>query len=506
MSAAEKLFPRPSLNEDTEDLLLIKYPQGEVIERTFLVGNNGDPTRPKFQIELDPPYTWIDSLTWKNGEGLVSLITHLDGADNAFQIIKELRAELRSRRDAITNLTANDPIAPIPKPALKLSFGYDTLTPQPLGTVVAGILHAGSVTLIYGPPKSGKSFLVTDLALSIAAAERAWMGHEIVRPGPVLVVACEGHAGYWKRVVAAAQDRGWTEETFPQGFILATGRPTLIRAAERGLTFAPDPSSILQALATAKQKGLKPVAIFIDTVFRSVGAGNVNASPDMNAYLDAVGTLTDQGYAVGLVHHEIKSGGTPAGSVSLIGGSDDIIHVWRESDTSEQRFWQVEMAKDDAETPPRAFTLAGIPIGLDPDGRPASSCVIRDAGAAPDAGKKKRGRPPGQSAEATLADLIYRELVNLLADSREPLQELSPKFPYGAIARSRLDVAINQAGILATAGSGEDPKKVERANEKKVSKILNTLKNQQKVNMDRKSIGLPVATPRDVAENPEPIS
>ena len=69
---------------------------------------------------------------------------------------------------------------PRPKPALTLRYGFDTTTAQPLGTVVEGILHAGSVSLIYGPPKSGKSFLVTDLALSIAAEELDWMGHDIV--------------------------------------------------------------------------------------------------------------------------------------------------------------------------------------------------------------------------------------------------------------------------------------------------------------------------------------
>src|SRR5262249_4527723 len=130
------------------------------------------------------------------------------------------------------------------------------------------------------------------------------------------------------------------------------------------------------------------------TVFRSFGAGNVNLSPDMNVYLAAIATLTDEGYAVALVHHEIKAGGTPAGSVSLIGGADNIIHVWRKDDDGAVRYWQVEMAKDDAETEPRAFALEVVPIGNDPDGRPASSCVIRDEGAAPDAKNKKRGRPP----------------------------------------------------------------------------------------------------------------
>ena len=156
---------------------------------------------------------------------------------------------------------------------LHLQFGFDAAIPRPMGTVVEGLLHAGSVTLIYGPPKSGKSFIATDVALSIAAEDDEWMGHKIVRPGPVLYVACEGHAGFWKRLLAAAKSRGWSKETFPKNFILATGRPMLIRANANGATYAPDPSAITQALIEAKEQGLTPVTIIIDTVFRSFGAG-----------------------------------------------------------------------------------------------------------------------------------------------------------------------------------------------------------------------------------------
>ncbi len=302
---------------------------------------------------------------------------------------------------------------------LALHFGFEATFAQSTGTIVEGLLHAGSVTLIYGPPKSGKSFLVTDLSLVIAAELDCWMGQKIIRPGSVLYVACEGHAGFWKRLAAAAQTRGWDEKTFPSNFILATGRPMLIKVDAHGMHYAPDLSSILTALADAKAKNLNPVAIVIDTVFRSFGAGNVNASQDMNVYLAAVAVLTDWGYAVALVHHEIKAGGTPAGSVSLIGGTDNIAHVWRENDTGERQFWQVEMAKDDAETEPRAFSLKVVPIGLDPDGRAASSCVVINGGPAPEQAQRKRGRPAGNGAEGVLADLIYRELCNLLADPRE---------------------------------------------------------------------------------------
>ena len=291
------------------------------------------------------------------------------------------------------------------KPVLHLRYGFNATAAQPIGTIVEGWLHAGSVTLIYGPPKSGKSFLVTDLALSDPRETGdEWMGHAIIRPGPSALCRLRGS----RRVLEAARPqppktRGWDRDSFPAGLHPGNRTPYADprRCARHDLCAGPvlDP----RRLADAKQRGLDPVGIVIDTVFRSFGAGNVNASPDMNVYLACIAVLTDQGYAVALVHHEIKAGGTPAGSVSLIGGADTIVHVWRETETGERRFWQVEMAKDDAETEPRAFTLDVMPIGLDPDGRHASSCVIRDGGAAPDAtAKKKRGRPPSDNSEAAI--------------------------------------------------------------------------------------------------------
>ncbi len=277
---------------------------------------------------------------------------------------------------------------------LALAFGVAAMTPRSVGTVVRGLAHAGALTLIYGPPKSGKSFLATDLALSIAAAEPAWCGHEIRRPGAVLYAAAEGHAGFWKRLRAAARRRGWTDKDFPPGFILAHGRPVLIRTDDNGRTFGPDPTTIMEAMDAATAAGVPVVAVVVDTIFRTVGSGNVNASDHMNAYTAALDAIAATGVAVLAVHHEVKSGGSPAGSVTLTGAADDIVHVWRRDD---ERFWQVEAAKDDSETPARRFHLEVVEIGNDPEGFAATSCVVVDDGAtdgASDAPKRHDRRRP----------------------------------------------------------------------------------------------------------------
>lgn len=387
---------------------------------------------------------------------------------------------------------------------LTLFFGEEAERPHPLGTIAAGILYRGSLTLIYGPPKSGKSFLATDLALAIPGGASEWMGMPIRDNCPVLYVACEGHAGFWKRLKAA---RDVENVPTPAGFVLATGRPMLITADAEGRTFAPNPIDILAALERCKARGVKPGVIFVDTVFRSFGAGNVNSSQDMNIYLAALATLMDEGLAVCAVHHEIKSGGSPAGSVSLMGGADTLLHVWRGSETGDladeasgdapeaKRFWQIEMAKDDAETDPRAFRLKVVDVGLDADGYPASSCIVVDEGAAPDA-KPKRGRPRSdQSDGAVLSRAIYQLLTNILADENHAEKRvLQPEVGViRCVARKTLLGQIFSQGIMVQAYEDDDEKDKKRrweTNRKSLARALSRLKEQGKIAFNDTHVGV----------------
>lgn len=301
-------------------------------------------------------------------------------------------------------------LPPASQGGLRLRFGAQALEALAARTVVRGVLHEQSVTLIYGPPKSGKSFLATDLALAVTTGDRDWMGHQVTKPGPVLYVACEGEAGFWKRLKAMKKQRGWTDAQFPRGFILATGRPTLLRSDLDGRSFAPDPSAILQAIDEASAHGIRPVAVIIDTVFRSVGGGNVNSSEHMNAYIAALDGIASLGLAVAIIHHEAKAGGSPAGSVTLMGAADTILHVWRNKPGD--RFWQVEMAKDDAETEPKCFRLDVVSVGPDPEGHDASSCVVVPAEPSAPAAEQGQSRKPKLPEQARIALRCLAEVIN----------------------------------------------------------------------------------------------
>jgi len=347
-------------------------------------------------------YRILKTLKEKGGHSVDQIAAGFDAG------VAKYRGRLRSEIERVWDKLGPEPEKP--KPVLQLRYGWDTTTPQALGTIVRGILHAGSITLFYGPPKSGKSFLATDLFMAIADETRQfWMGQAIVRHGPVLYVTCEGHAGFWKRTTAAAIEYGWTADNFPKNFITATGRPRMIAFDDKVRAFVPRPDDIFDAVEAATAAGYPPIGICIDTVFRSFGGGNVSSSVDMNAYIDSLSRLADRKLAVIPVHHGSRVGGNPSGSIALEGAADTLVPVSRPKKDEDDRVWEVDQAKDDAPIAARKFQLRVVDLGTDPEGQLASSCVIDDLGATDpmrDKTPNSGGRPKNVSERSALLNLL----------------------------------------------------------------------------------------------------
>lgn len=297
-------------------------------------------------------------------------------------------------------------VSPKPNGSLTVSFGPDAAhAPPDQSTVVRGVFHKGSITLIYGLPKSGKSFLATNAAMAVADPEvDTWMGHRVQMHGPVLYVACEGHGGFWKRLQAAGH--------VPADFALATGRPTLIKSEDgRGYSWMPHPADIQAAIKQATAHyGRPPVLVIIDTVFRSFGGGNVNDSSHMNAYVAAAQEIADDGCAIGLVHHTTKNGTSPAGSVSLMGASDTLVLVEKHDDGTHAM--TVEEAKDDASGVSVGFRLEVVNGIIDGAGDEVSSCILVPL--TPDETPLQQKHGGGRRPNAQRIDQVMAILANLL--------------------------------------------------------------------------------------------
>jgi len=162
------------------------------------------------------------------------------------------------------------------EPRIKL-MPFDKIS---LGTnrryLVKGIIPYPGLTVIWGPPKSGKSFWTLDLAMHVA------LGHEYrgrrVQQGPVVYCCFEGQSGIAARLEAYRQ-RFLSEDADNVPFYLQPAPMDLIKEH-------PDLISAIRELETT------PVAVVLDTLNRSLN-GSENSDEDMSNYIKAADAIRD---------------------------------------------------------------------------------------------------------------------------------------------------------------------------------------------------------------------
>ena len=270
--------------------------------------------------------------------------------------------------------------------------------------IVKGLFGARDLSLLYGPPKEGKSFLALDLSLSIAAAavpqlvDPEWFGHR-VSPGGVVYVAAEGQRGMLKRVTAWRLHRK-VEVGQRVPFVLMTTRVDL--CSEDGDA----PALIEEIRALAEFMIVPPRFIVVDTLARAMAGGNENSPDDMGALIDHCGKIQEEtGAHVCLVHHVGKDEGRgPRGHNSLHGAIDTSIQVGKAEVGG--NVWTLKDQKEGEAGASHAFRLQPVTIGVDDDGDAITSCVVvpSETGIEP-AGTGKRTSPLPDQARIALRQL-----------------------------------------------------------------------------------------------------
>ena len=153
----------------------------------------------------------------------------------------------------------------------------------------------------------------------------------------------------------------------------------------------------------------KPAAIVLDTLNRSL-KGSESSDEDMGDYVKAADALREAfECAVIVVHHCGIDGTRPRGHTSLTGAVDAQLSVKRE--VGDVIVVTVDMMKDGAQGDTIASTLEVVDVGIDEDGEPITSCIIRSA-ETPDA--KTRRKVTGQNK------IALDQLTKALIDGGEP--------------------------------------------------------------------------------------
>ena len=262
--------------------------------------------------------------------------------------------------------------------------------------LVRGILGQGGLSVLYGAPGAGKSFLALDIGFAISTGQQ-WMGRD-TRQGPVIYAAGEGVSGLRVRGQAIAKAKGCDR---PEIFFLPHALST------------PDEGEKMAALLDQVEHicGVPPALLIIDTLNRFFGEGDdENSAKDMKRFVAAVTALIAKcpSLRVMIVHHSGKdSDRGMRGSSSLQGAADTVIQVRKDGD---QHRAFTEKQKDGQDNIPLPFALQQVELGEDEDGDPIVSCVIVS---------DQEGRPQPLTGWTATAVRVLRQLeASALAEGR----------------------------------------------------------------------------------------
>lgn len=227
--------------------------------------------------------------------------------------------------------------------------------------IVKHVVPADTVGMMFGGSGSFKSFIALDLALHIAHG-LPWMGRR-TKQGAVVIVAAEGGAGMWDRIVAWHKARGLHYEKAP---IYVVPVAVDLKSGARRVVDA------------VRAKGIEPVFIAIDT-FSQTYVGEENSANEVAEYFRAIGDgiRAVLRCAVMVIHHTGHAAtDRPRGSSVMLANLDWMLGVQRDE---KEMLATLSCAKqkDGERFADTTFSLISVRLGTDEDGDEVRSLVAR---------------------------------------------------------------------------------------------------------------------------------
>ena len=326
------------------------------------------------------------------------------------------------------------------------------------GYLLKGIMSPGELSVWWGPPKCGKSFLLLHVAYALAQGRQVF-GRR-VRKCRVLYIACEGRSGLRGRIEALAKRYGEAPD------FLAIAQPVDLMMPDG------DTAALREVI-----EHFAPDLVVVDTVNRVMAGGDENSSADMGALIRHLDELRapllgrEHGPHVAAIHHGTKEGRNgPRGHGSLLGAVDASIEVT--ADEEGNRTAKLDAMKDDAGGA-LAFRLEVEDLGPDADGDPRTTCLVVEEGDAP--ARKRKARSLTETQAGWLRDLqdMFAEPETLL---RVPIQGM-PETPTRT--RDEIRVGLRGKGRFECDSHGNLTTK----DRDRLREALNQLKDKGKIGM-----------------------
>jgi hypothetical protein len=303
--------------------------------------------------------------------------------------------------------------------------------------LVKNLIPREGLVVVWGPPKCGKSFWAFDLLMHVALG---WEYRGLrVKGGRVVYCALEGQNGFTRRV-----------EAYRRKHPKSKGAPFHLMSTP--LDLIRDHKALIASIRTQLPAGVKPVAVAIDTLNRSLN-GSESKDEDMAAYVraaDAIRAAFD--CVVIVIHHCGINSERPRGHTSLTGAADVQIAVKR--DLANNVITTVEWAKDGPTSLEIVSRLVEVNLGVDEDGDPITSLAIEEVEgertriAANKPGKGHRRSEEVDKISRALADAYHR-----LADGLARVPGFDNK-PVLKVEVDKLREEVRSRGFLETDDDG----------------------------------------------------
>lgn len=265
-------------------------------------------------------------------------------------------------------------VAPAGTPAA-LKWADDADSDKPIEWLLKGILPRQGVGIVYGAPKSGKSFVAFDLAARLACM-LPWFNVRTPkeRIGTLLLLG-EGAGTIRTRLAAFRQATG-------------AAMPSIAWASVANLSSAAGIIEARRIIADAKAgmaaRGIRLGLIEVDTLASALGLEDENSAPEVTAALKALEALAVEfDVAVLGIHHAGKNG-QDRGSSAFRAACDVMLSVDRGDVTPGQpdnhRQLSVVLNRNGEGDWSTNFRLDRVVLGIDEDGDEITSCAVRPAG------------------------------------------------------------------------------------------------------------------------------
>lgn len=315
--------------------------------------------------------------------------------------------------------------------------------------LIKHVLPRTGLAVIYGAPGSGKSFFALDMVATVARGSE-WRGRK-VRKGRAMYIAAEGSGGFASRGRAYLQAHGLTEIDL-----------RVIGEAPNFFTGTGDEKHIAEEVRACGGADV----IVIDTLSASSAGADENTGKDMNLIVGRMNKLqAATGALVVLVHHSGKDESKGARGWSGLKAAVDVeIEVSRPDDEEPGRVARITKQKDGESGAAFGFELEMVELGLDEDGDPIRSCVVKATDQIPTKRAKTAGvaaerRPRGQWKRMAFdmakerGTVSIEDVVEKVA-AEMPAPEPDKRDQRRGNARRDIDALIRD-GFLETTGGGK---------------------------------------------------